>query len=82
MVKRFFTSILLIITLNHFNEKKKKKIQVEIKHFVVLPNYNRTFRPYLDILFILSLDILKKDDTCVQCSFALNCLLLLPRIQC
>ena len=33
------------------------KKQVALKHCVVLPNCNRTFRSYLDILFISSLDI-------------------------
>ena len=61
----FFTPN-LAINIDHFNEKTGR-----IKSTVLLPNYNRAFRPYIDILFILSLDILKKDIAYVHISFAL-----------
>ena len=70
MVKRDFSHQSCYKTLDHFNDKtgrnEKKK-----KHYVVLPNCNRVFRPYFDILFILSLEILKNNVTYVQCSLAL-----------
>ena len=69
MVKRFFF-FHTNLAIKHWTISMKKQVAMK-KHYVVLPNCNRAFRPYFDILFILSLDILKNDVTCVQCSLAL-----------
>ena len=67
MLKRFFSHQSGFEKLDHFN----KKNSVHLKHCIVLPNFNRVFRPYFDFLFTLSLDIFKNVVTYVQCSFAL-----------
>ena len=67
MVKRFFFHTNLAI--KHWIISMKT--QCALKHCIVLPKCNRVFRPYFDILYILSSDIFKNVGTHVQYSFAL-----------